>query len=93
MRLKSLLIPAAAILISSAISFALQFPEVGTDDVKKMLGSKSQFVLIDSRPLDEYKSGHIAGAINIAPDQLTFVRAFLPADRNIQLVIYCRGFG
>ncbi|MCP9618887.1 metalloregulator ArsR/SmtB family transcription factor [Nocardia otitidiscaviarum] len=48
-----------------------------------------EVTLIDVRPHEEYRAGHIPGAINIPLSELTTRLAELPADRDI--VAYCRG--
>lgn len=46
-------------------------------------------VVIDVRPAEEYRAGHIAGARSIPIDELGARLRELPADR--QIVAYCRG--
>lgn len=45
--------------------------------------------VVDVRPVDEYVSGHIPGAVSIPLDQLASRLADLPASGDI--VAYCRG--
>lgn len=46
-------------------------------------------VVLDVRPLDEYASGHIPGAISVPLEELEHRIASLPRDTEI--VAYCRG--
>ena len=49
------------------------------------------YTVIDVRQPDEFKSGHVSGALNIPPDQLmngAKQLANLPKDSNI--IVYCR---
>lgn len=46
-------------------------------------------VVIDARPLVEYRQGHIAGAISIPVSEISDRLKDLPQDREI--VAYCRG--
>lgn len=55
--------------------------------VKKM--KQGDITIIDVRPEEEFKEGHIAGALNIPVDQLSNKADELPADQEI--VAYCRG--
>ncbi|WP_404362856.1 ArsR/SmtB family transcription factor [Marinobacter sp.] len=48
-----------------------------------------EVTLLDVRPEDEYRSGHLRGAMNIPIDDLEQMLDQLPADREI--VAYCRG--
>ena len=45
--------------------------------------------MLDVRPEDEFRQGHVSGAVNIPLSQLERRLAELPADREI--VAYCRG--
>lgn len=55
--------------------------------VEKM--KQGDITIIDVRPEEEFKEGHIAGALNIPVDQLSDKADELPADQEI--VAYCRG--
>ncbi len=46
-------------------------------------------ILLDVRPEEEYRAGHIPGAIGVPPAALERRLAELPRDRDI--VAYCRG--
>jgi ArsR family transcriptional regulator len=61
---------------------------VSREDLLDRLRCGSATVL-DVRPEDEYRQGHVAGALNIPLSQLERRLAELPADREV--VAYCRG--
>ena len=46
-------------------------------------------IVLDVRPTEEYRAGHIPGAMSVPVDQLKQRLADLPADKEI--VAYCRG--
>jgi rhodanese-related sulfurtransferase len=46
-------------------------------------------VVLDVRPVEEYRAGHIPGAVSVPLSQLRAHLAGLPKDRDI--VAYCRG--
>jgi rhodanese-related sulfurtransferase len=50
---------------------------------------KGDVVILDVRPADEYRAGHIPGAISVPVPELRKRLAELPKDREI--VAYCRG--
>ena len=50
---------------------------------------KGDVVVLDVRPSDEYRSGHVSGAISIPIDELDQRLSEIPRDR--QIVAYCRG--
>lgn len=50
---------------------------------------RDDVAVIDVRPVEEYASGHIAGALSIPLDELRSRLAEIP--RDIEVVAYCRG--
>jgi rhodanese-related sulfurtransferase len=61
---------------------------ISRDELLKRL-RRSDVVLVDVRPADEFDAGHIRGAISIPLDELDERVAELPEDSEI--VAYCRG--
>jgi len=45
--------------------------------------------LLDVRGADEYRDGHIAGALNIPVDQLASRAGVLGVPRDSEIVVYC----
>ena len=45
--------------------------------------------VLDVRPVEEYRAGHIPGALSVPPGHLKELFSLLPADQEI--VAYCRG--
>jgi rhodanese-related sulfurtransferase len=70
-----------------------QVPNVSAEEVKTWMEGKRTVVLIDSRLPDEYKAGHIPGAINIPAERMKFEAARLPKDKATPIIFYCRGTG
>lgn len=64
------------------------FPTIDPDELLQGL-AEDRFLVIDVRPTDEHRAGHLPGAIPVPPDQLVERLAILPRDREI--VAYCRG--
>jgi len=64
-----------------------------------LIGVKGRFdkkscVFLDARPPDEYKEGHIPGALNFYPDDFDqFAPKVLPSlsDKGQEIVCYCHG--
>lgn len=65
--------------------------EVETINGEELLNRlrRSEAVLIDVRPAEEFAAGHIDGAQSIPLDELERRLAELPADREV--IAYCRG--
>ncbi len=63
-----------------------------TSDQAKALFDKKRGFWIDARPAVNFAEGHIPGAINIYPDQLSKRINELPVNNmNTLIVIYCNG--
>jgi len=80
------------LLFISSVTYAQQTPVM----TQKQLVSLQQapqstpFVLLDVRTEEEYKEGHIAGAVNISHDILAQNLSQLSADKQKAIVVYCR---
>ncbi len=68
------------------------FPEISTATLKIRLDTTHNFLLIDVRTEEEYIEGHIPRAISVPPEKIGLIADFLPADRDIPIVFYCRGY-
>jgi rhodanese-related sulfurtransferase len=65
---------------------------VSADWVKKQIDTKTNMVLIDSRPKrKKYDKGHIPTALSIPDSQFAKLQDQLPADKSTPLVFYCGG--
>jgi rhodanese-related sulfurtransferase/DNA-binding transcriptional ArsR family regulator len=61
---------------------------VGGEELLKRV-RKGEVIVVDVRPVEEYRAGHIPGARSIPVDELTTRLKELPSGREI--VAYCRG--
>jgi rhodanese-related sulfurtransferase/DNA-binding MarR family transcriptional regulator len=61
---------------------------VGATDLMQRLSDDS-VVVLDVRPEEEYRAGHIPGALSVPVDALEAALQTLPKDKEI--VAYCRG--
>lgn len=61
---------------------------VTRDGLMQRLGDGTA-MLLDVRPEDEYRQGHLPGALNLTMEELENRLSELPADREI--IAYCRG--
>ena len=61
---------------------------VSREDLLKRV-REGNVTVLDVRPVEEYRAGHIPGALSVPLDQLKEILAELPADQEI--VAYCRG--
>jgi rhodanese-related sulfurtransferase len=72
---------------------AAQFTMVGVDEVTALMTGKGKAMLIDVRSPEEYRDGHIPGAINIPAERIASEKGRLPKDKAARLIFYCRGVG
>jgi rhodanese-related sulfurtransferase len=69
-----------------------RIPEVSAEEVKERLDETGRdWVLIDVREQDEYRAGHLPGAIGCGRGILEFHIADLVPDTEKEIVLYCRG--
>lgn len=61
---------------------------VGRKELLDLMRS-GEIVLLDVRPAEEYRAGHIAGAVSVPVNDLERRLAEVPADREV--IAYCRG--
>jgi len=69
-----------------------RIPEVSAEEVKQRLDEEGRdWVLIDVREQDEYRGGHLPGAIGCGRGILEYHIAELVPDTEKEIVLYCRG--
>jgi rhodanese-related sulfurtransferase len=84
-----------AIFLVAMFSYASaeSFKNITADELKDMLDKKTKLVLVDARSGLEYSQGHIPKAVNIPPEKVGLISEFLPKNKKILIVFYCRGVG
>jgi len=66
--------------------------EIKTDELKKLIDSKANIYLVDSRPKGRFNQAHLPGAHSIPLPALKEKKAaLLPKDKNQLLIFYCGG--
>jgi phage shock protein E len=84
------LVTAFAVLLS-VVAFAGEAPGIGGDALlARMAGGDEALVVLDVRTPKEFAEGHVPGAINISHDELEARLPELEADRDRDVVVYCR---
>ena len=84
------LVTAFAVLLS-VVAFAGEAPGIGGDALlARMAGGDGAPAVLDVRTAKEFAEGHVPGAINISHDELEARLPELEADRDRDLVVYCR---
>jgi len=68
----------------------ITYEQISAEDAKALMDTEKDYIIIDARTYDEYKEGHIAGAILI-PEYEIADRAEEELPRKDQLIlVYCR---
>ena len=70
-----------------------QYIEIGVDQLQSRMTEGKKATLIDVRLIEEYRTAHIPGAINIPAERILAERGRLPKDKSAPLIVYCRGIG
>jgi rhodanese-related sulfurtransferase len=69
-----------------------RIPELSAEEVKQRLEEPDRdWVLIDVREQDEYRSGHLPGAIGCGRGILEYHIEELVPETDREIVLYCRG--
>ncbi len=61
------------------------------EQVREEMGGKSKAVIIDVRSIQEYKYGHIPGAIHVPSPAIRMLNKRLPKDKSTLIILYARG--
>ena len=84
------LVTVLAVLVSAA-AFAADVPGMTEETLlARMASGDKTMVVLDVRTPKEFAEGHVPGAVNISHDQLEGRMAELAADRDRDVVVYCR---
>jgi rhodanese-related sulfurtransferase len=89
--IRRMVLLAVAALVVPLAARAQQVPFVTTDDVKRMMDAKEDFVLADALSPIEFAEERIAGSVNLPFSSIKNGTAKLPADKAKKLVFYCKG--
>ena len=81
---------AAATSAADGAGQAAQIVKVSADEALAILKDQPTAILLDVRTEAEFAEGHIAGAQQLAVEELLDRTGELPADKNTPIVIYCR---
>ena len=82
---------AALALLFSTPGCAGETPRLGQDALlERMSSGSAELVVLDVRTAQEFEQGHVPGAINISHDELEARLPELAADRDKDVVVYCR---
>jgi len=76
-----------AVLAYPFLSFAQDVGQIKPEELKKLIESKAEIVVVDNQPKGAYDLGHIPGAINFP--WTTQIKPPVNLPRNKVLIFYC----
>lgn len=84
--LSVVVVPGVAFILYSSRSGA---PDISQSQLKEWMQQKSDICILDVHSVDQYKSGHISGAINIGHTEIPARLDELRRHSNKDIVVYC----
>ena len=70
--------------------YAQQVTPINSTDVQAKLKKEKNWVILDVRTAEEFKDGHIKGAINIDIKQPDALAKIDKLDHNAKYIVHCR---
>ena len=71
----------------------VMWKQINMDEAMELMKSEENYIILDVRRADEFASGHIPGAVNLANEVIgeddAAVEAVLP-DKDQLILVYCR---
>ena len=90
MKFKFIALIVVLIISSFTVIEAQNKIEVNSKKVSKMIRKDKKLIVLDVRTADEFKEGHINGAINIDIRQPDALEKIDKLDRNAKYIVHCR---
>ena len=78
-----------AILVSEKGEKAM-YQQITPEEVKKIMDSGEEHIILDTREQDEFDEGHIPGAILIPYTEIENKAEEMLPDKEAQILVYCR---
>ena len=66
------------------------YRQISPSDAMAVMEEESNYILLDVRTPEEYASGHIPGAINVANEMIRGKEPVELPDKNQLILVYCR---
>ena len=67
--------------------------EITVDHANTLMAADKNIVVVDVRTLEEFKAGHLAGAVHLDRGKLEFLAERKLKDKNLVIVLYCKSGG
>ncbi len=76
-----------------AAAAGAQYLFITAEQLQESLRGNKKLTVVDVRSFEEYREGHVPGAINIPSERISAERRRLPREKAAPIVFYCRGVG
>ena len=74
----------------SSVGNRSEYRQISSAEAQKLMESESNYIILDVRREDEYASGHIPGAINVANESIVDKEPKELPDKDQLILVYCR---
>ncbi len=74
----------------SSTDVSLTYNQISQEEAKRIMDSKTEFVIIDARTQSEFDEGHIRGAILIPEYEISERAENEIPDKDTLILVYCR---
>lgn len=64
---------------------------IGREELKSKQERGDRFLLVETLAASLFASGHLPGAINLPPDEVSRLAPALLPDKDAEIVVYCGG--
>ena len=91
--MKSILILLTALLLGGCAAQPANnasYRQISMEEAVTIMAQESDYIILDVRRADEFASGHIPGAINIANESIGTDEIPELPDKNKLILVYCR---
>lgn len=70
---------------------AQQVKAVTRDELKSKIDRKEPLAIVEALAPEQFRQGHLPGAVNVPPDRVRALAPTLLPDRQKEVVVYCSG--
>lgn len=83
-------VPVLVLFLAMSNAGFAEVTDISQDALMQRIKADHAQLILDVRSPEEYKAGHIPGAINIPHDQMGSRLAEISSHKNKEVVLYCR---
>jgi rhodanese-related sulfurtransferase len=65
--------------------------EIKRNELQQKLEHPKKSLVLETLPPEQYRQGHIPGALNLSPDQVQTFASELVPKKDLEVIVYCAG--